>query len=56
MARSLKPQSLCKLSKSEIKEHFSDIFAATQHSKFLCVKCARSAQDKKWLCKPEKAH
>ncbi|MBY4676296.1 hypothetical protein [Marinobacterium arenosum] len=55
MANSLKTKSLCKLSKGDIEDHFKQLIAITRDSRFICVKCARSATDKHWLCKPKKA-
>ncbi|MDX1318767.1 MAG: hypothetical protein R3204_01665 [Oceanospirillum sp.] len=52
MAKSLKPGRLCKLDKSDISKHFRELTQVTRTSNFLCGKCARSASDKKRLCRP----
>jgi len=48
-----KQKTLCKFKRHEIEEHFKDLAKHTRSSNFLCKKCARSANSKKWLCKPE---
>lgn len=48
-----KQKTLCKFKKSEIENHFKEIAKITRSSRYLCKKCARSADAKSWLCKPE---
>lgn len=52
MSKKLKPGSLCKLGKGDIKDHWKELVEITKKSSFLCTKCARSANEKKRLCKP----
>ncbi|SKA01599.1 hypothetical protein SAMN02745127_01857 [Oceanospirillum multiglobuliferum] len=52
MSKSLKAGSLCKLDKSDISKHLKELAEITQPSHYICGKCARSARDKKWLCRP----
>ncbi|MBR9868036.1 hypothetical protein [uncultured Amphritea sp.] len=52
MAETLKAKSLCKLKKEIISKHFDEIAAVTRNSQYICSKCARSSEGKKWLCKP----
>jgi len=54
MAKKLKAKSLCKFDKDDISKHFSEFASITAHNRYLCVKCARVAEDKDWLCKPKK--
>jgi len=49
----VKAKSLCKFSKDDIEKHFDKLAEVTYKSSFLCTKCARSANSKKWLCKPK---
>ena len=52
MARKLKV--LCKIKKSEIESLWPDIMDVVIPAKFVCHKCLRTANEKKWLCKPTK--
>lgn len=52
MSKSLKAGSLCKLDKSDISKHLKTLAEITQPSHYICGKCARSARDKQWLCRP----
>ncbi|MBU2964412.1 hypothetical protein Q4508_04145 [Amphritea sp. 2_MG-2023] len=52
MANSLKAKSLCKLKSELISKHIDEIAAITRNSQYVCSKCARSSEGKKWLCKP----
>lgn len=52
MAKSSKVARLCKLDKSDISKHFEELVQVTRSSNYLCGKCARSASDKKRLCRP----
>lgn len=52
MADTLKAKSLCKLKKEMISKHFDEIAAITKNSQYVCSKCARASEGKKWLCKP----
>jgi len=48
MATTLKAKSLCKLKKEMISQHINELAEIT----YICSKCARSSESKKWLCKP----
>jgi len=52
MATTLKAKSLCKLKKEMISQHFDELAEITRNSQYICSKCARSSESKKWLCKP----
>lgn len=52
MGKSIRSGALCKFSKSDIKDHFDELVKLTSKSRYLCGKCARSALEKKRLCKP----
>jgi hypothetical protein len=52
MGKTLKPGSLCKLGKGDVKKHFDELVEITKKSRYLCAKCARSAGDRRRLCKP----
>ncbi len=47
-------KELCKLSKADIQSSFKKIVKITKKPKFICTKCARVADEKKYLCDPEK--
>jgi len=53
MGKSIRSGALCKFSKSDIKDHFDELVRLTEKSRYLCAKCARSAMEKKRLCKPQ---
>lgn len=48
------PKPLCGWKQKDIEANFSELALIVDKSKCVCKKCARSANDKKYLCKPEK--
>lgn len=54
MGKKMKKTSLCKLSKEDVKEKWSDLVKLVENSAFMCEKCLRSARLEENLCKPEK--
>ena len=49
-----KGKTLCSLDRDDISDHLDDIVEIVSTPKFLCRKCARVANKKKYLCKPMK--
>ncbi|MDX9965930.1 MAG: hypothetical protein AB7U26_03820 [Sulfuricurvum sp.] len=47
-------KELCKLGKSDLKSDFKKIVKIVKNPKYICIKCARVAIEKKYLCEPEK--
>ncbi|MDP2851716.1 MAG: hypothetical protein Q8O20_11665 [Sulfuricurvum sp.] len=47
-------KELCKLKKNELEIHFKKIIKIVKKPKFICEKCARVANEKKYLCDPVK--
>lgn len=47
-----KEKELCKWKKDEISEGFDSIIKIVEEPKFVCKKCARVSDKKKWLCSP----
>jgi hypothetical protein len=47
-------KTLCDFDKKYIKRHFNEISLLVHKPRYLCLKCARAANKKEWLCKPEK--
>jgi len=45
-------KTLCKLKKDELTDNFKQIVKIVIKPKFICEKCARVAQEKKYLCSP----
>lgn len=45
-------KEFCKLSKKDIAKEFRTIAEDVRHPKFVCIKCARAAENSKRLCKP----
>jgi len=47
-------KELCKLKKGDVASNLKSIIALTEKPKFICTKCARVANEKKYLCEPTK--
>ena len=47
-------KSLCDLNKKEIENDIENIMAMVNKPKFVCLKCARAVNEKKFVCKPVK--
>jgi hypothetical protein len=47
-------RTLCDLDKKYIKQHLDDVMDMIINPKYVCLKCARSANRKEFLCKPTK--
>jgi hypothetical protein len=45
-------KELCKLKKDEYPKNIKKIIKIVKKPKFICEKCARVANDKKYLCDP----
>ena len=45
-------KSLCKWKKKEIEKDFHELARIIDKPRFVCKDCARSAHDKRFLCKP----
>lgn len=45
-------KKLCKWSKKRIEKHMSELREQLETPAYVCVKCARAANEKKLLCKP----
>lgn len=48
------PKVLCAWQQKEIEANFDELAKIVEKSKFVCKKCARTACDKQYLCKPAK--
>ena len=46
-------RTLCKWSKKEIGRHAAELLNIVTPPHYLCFKCARTACDKHYLCRPE---
>ncbi|MFW6214997.1 MAG: hypothetical protein ACOC45_03535 [Alkalispirochaetaceae bacterium] len=44
-------KKLCKWSKKQIEKHMAELREQLETPTYVCVKCARAANDKKLLCK-----
>jgi hypothetical protein len=44
--------NLCKWKKDRIDKKFDELVKIVRNPKFVCTKCGRVANSKKWLCKP----
>ncbi|WP_197526925.1 hypothetical protein [Pirellulimonas nuda] len=49
---SKKDKTLCDWTKHDIRDRAEELYAIVRSPKYVCLKCARSACDKKHLCKP----
>lgn len=49
-----KSTRLCKMKKEQIMKHFDDVSEMIVNAKYICSKCARSANKKENLCKATK--
>jgi hypothetical protein len=47
-------KELCKLKKNELAINFKKIIEITSKPEYICTKCARVANEKKYLCEPTK--
>lgn len=47
-------KTLCDYSKKDIEKNHKKIAALVSDPKFLCEKCARAVNDKRYICKPVK--
>jgi hypothetical protein len=47
-----KPQTLCKWKREEYTEHFAKLCKIVAKPRFVCKKCGRVSDRKKWLCEP----
>jgi len=50
----MKIDYLCDLSKKDIKENMDEIIKIVAIPKYICEKCARVSNEKKYLCNPAK--
>lgn len=48
----MKIKKLCGLKKDDIEKHTKKIVKIVSKPKFICEKCARVANDEKYLCHP----
>ena len=46
-------KEICKLSKKELKEKHDQLVKIVSSPQYLCIKCGRAANKKKFLCKAE---
>lgn len=46
-------KTLCDWSKKDIERHASELLAIVTPQKFICFKCAGTACEKHYLCRPE---
>jgi hypothetical protein len=49
-----KYKTLCELDKKYIEKKLSSITKLVLDPNYICIKCARVAQQKEYLCKPQK--
>jgi hypothetical protein len=47
-------KELCDWSKDELRKHFEQLCQIVAEPRFVCKKCGRAANRKKWLCDGEK--
>ena len=46
-------KTLCDWSKKDIERHAAELLSIVTPQNYLCFKCARTACDKHYLCRPE---
>jgi hypothetical protein len=46
-----KEKKLCKWKKNDIEDRFDELCSIVGGARYVCRKCGRGAQKKKWLCK-----
>ena len=46
-------KTLCDWSKKEIERHAAELLTIVTPQRFICFKCARTACEKHYLCRPE---
>jgi hypothetical protein len=49
-----KYKTLCELDKKDIEKRIDEISKIIKNPNFICRKCARAANEKEFLCKPQK--
>lgn len=49
-----KPETLCDWSRKHIEKHSGRLTDIIREPRYYCRKCARAANEKKYLCKPVK--
>lgn len=49
-----KPKVLCKWKSESYASQRDELMAIVDDARFVCLKCGRAANRKKWLCKPVK--
>jgi len=47
-------KELCEWSQKELKDHYAKLCKIVAEPQYLCPKCGRVADEKKWLCKSKK--
>lgn len=46
-----KDKKICDWSKKELRERFDELATMIDAPRFVCPKCGRAANEKRWLCK-----
>jgi len=49
-----KMEELCKWKQSKFEKELETLRKIVAHPRFVCTKCGRVADSKKWLCEPVK--
>ena len=47
-------ETLCDWSRRDLERHFDLLCEIVAHPRYVCTKCGRAADERKWLCKPQK--
>jgi hypothetical protein len=47
-------KEICEWSKDELRKHFESLCEIVADPRFVCKKCGRAANRKKWLCDSKK--